>query len=213
MLVTPRFLIFFSAALILAITPGPGIFYVLARSLRGGRREGVLSSAGTFLGGLVHVAAAAFGLSAILAASAIAFETVRYAGAAYLIYLGYRMIRSRNEVMNNGEPAATGSRFSHQVFTQGVTTEVLNPKTALFFLSFIPQFVSVQQGHVAAQFLLLGAISVTLNTCADLVVACFAGPLGTRMKRSAKLRSRQRAASGAAMIGLGVYVAAARGKA
>jgi threonine/homoserine/homoserine lactone efflux protein len=213
MLVTPRFLVFLSAALVLAITPGPGIFYVLARSMRGGRREGALSAAGTFLGGLVHVAAAAFGLSAILAASAIAFETVRYAGAAYLIYLGYRMIRSRNEQMNESELETDGNSFSRGVFTQGVMTEVLNPKTALFFLSFIPQFVSVQQGHVAAQFLLLGAISVTLNTCADLMVACFAGPLGTRMKRNAKFRNRQRGASGVAMIGLGVYVAAARGRA
>jgi threonine/homoserine/homoserine lactone efflux protein len=91
-------------------------------------------------------------------------------------------------------------------------TEVLNPKTALFFLSFIPQFVSVQQGHVAVQFLMLGAISVTLNTCADLVVACFAGPLGARMQRSASLRSGQRTASGVAMISLGVYVAASRAR-
>jgi threonine/homoserine/homoserine lactone efflux protein len=204
---TSRFLVFLSAALILAITPGPGIFYVLARSLRGGRREGVLSAAGTFLGGLVHVAAAAFGLSAILAASAIAFETVRYAGAAYLIYLGYKMIRTRHQEAVMEAAGATGGTF-----VQGVMTEVLNPKTALFFLSFIPQFVAVQHGHVAAQFLLLGAISVTLNTCADLVVACFAGPLGARMKRSAKLRSGQRAASGVAMIGLGVYVATARGR-
>ena len=208
MLLTSRFLVFLGAALILAITPGPGIFYVLARSLRGGRREGVLSTAGTFLGGLVHVAAAAFGLSAILAASAVAFETVRYAGAAYLIYLGYRMIRSRRQEAVDLDL----ERPSRGTFVQGVMTEVLNPKTALFFLSFIPQFVSVQQGHVAAQFLILGAISVTLNTCADLLVACFAGPLGARMKRSAKLRSRQRTASGAAMIGLGVYVAAARGR-
>jgi threonine/homoserine/homoserine lactone efflux protein len=205
--ITSRFLIFLSAAVVLAITPGPGIFYVLARSLRGGRREGVLSAAGTFLGGLVHVAAAAFGLSAILAASAIAFQTVKYAGAAYLIYLGYQMIRSRQQEMNDSDPGVSGGTFA-----QGVMTEVLNPKTALFFLSFIPQFVSVQQGHVAAQFLMLGAISVTLNTCADVLVACFAGPLGARMKRSAKLRSRQRAASGVAMIGLGVYVATARGR-
>ncbi|HTB17578.1 MAG TPA: LysE family translocator [Bryobacteraceae bacterium] len=205
---TSRFLVFLSAALILAITPGPGIFYVLARSLRGGRREGALSAAGTFLGGLVHVAAAAFGLSAILAASAIAFQTVRYAGAVYLIYLGYRMIRSRDQ-----QPAESELETGGNTFRQGVMTEVLNPKTALFFLSFIPQFVSVQQGHVAAQFLMLGAISVTLNTCADLLVACFAGPLGARMQRSAKLRGRQRAASGVAMIGLGVYVAAARGRA
>jgi len=205
---TARFVVFLGAALMLAITPGPGIFYVLARSLRGGRREGVLSASGTLLGGLVHVAAAAFGLSAILAASAIAFETVRYAGAAYLIYLGYRMIRSRDQ-----EAIALDSGHALRgTFIQGVTTEVLNPKTALFFLSFIPQFVSVQQGHVAAQFLLLGAISVTLNTAADLVVACFAGPLGSKMKRSAMLRSRQRTASGVAMIGLGVYVATARAR-
>jgi threonine/homoserine/homoserine lactone efflux protein len=208
MVLTSRFLVFLGAALLLAITPGPGIFYVLARSLRGGRREGVLSAAGTFLGGLVHVGAAAFGLSAILAASAIAFETVRYAGAAYLIYLGYRMIRSRNQEAAELEAMGT----SRGTFVQGVMTEVLNPKTALFFLSFIPQFVVLRQGHVAEQFLMLGAISVTLNTCADLLVACFAGPLGSRMKRSAKLRSRQRGVSGAAMIGLGVYVAAARAR-
>lgn len=203
----PRFLVFSSAALILAITPGPGIFYVLARSLRGGRREGLLSAAGTFFGGLVHVGAAALGLSVILAGSAVAFETVRYAGAAYLIYLGYRMIRTRNIELDDGQLEATGNTF-----VQGVLTEVLNPKTALFFLSFIPQFISVPQGHVAAQFLLLGAISVTLNTCADLVVAGFAGPLGARLKRSAKLRRGQRTASGAAMIGLGVYVATARAR-
>jgi threonine/homoserine/homoserine lactone efflux protein len=207
MLLTPRFLVFLTAAVILAITPGPGIFYVLARSLRGGRKEGVLSAAGTFLGGLVHVAAAAFGLSAILAASAIAFETVRYAGAAYLIYLGYRMIRSRNQDVDLDSTGTSGGTF-----VQGVMTEVLNPKTALFFLSFIPQFVSIQQGHVALQFLVLGAISVTLNTCADVLVACFAGPLGSSMKRNARLRRGQRTASGVAMIGLGVYVAAARSR-
>jgi threonine/homoserine/homoserine lactone efflux protein len=209
MVLTARFVVFLGAALMLAITPGPGIFYVLARSLRGGRREGVLSAAGTLLGGLVHVAAAAFGLSAILAASAIAFETVRYAGAAYLVYLGYRMIRSRHDGFAEGELETSTGRGT---LVQGVMTEVLNPKTALFFLSFIPQFVSVQHGHVAAQFLLLGAISVALNTAADLVVACFAGPLGSRMKRSAKLRSRQRTASGVAMLGLGVYVATARAR-
>jgi threonine/homoserine/homoserine lactone efflux protein len=207
MLLTSRFLVFLTAAVILAITPGPGIFYVLARSLRGGRKEGVWSAAGTFLGGLVHVAAAAFGLSAILAASAIAFETVRYAGAVYLIYLGYRMIRNRNQDLALDSGGTSGGTF-----VQGVMTEVLNPKTALFFLSFIPQFVSIQQGHVALQFLVLGAISVTLNTCADVLVACFAGPLGSSMKRNAKLGRGQRTASGGAMIGLGVYVAAARGR-
>lgn len=168
-----------------------------------------MSAAGTFLGGLAHVATAAFGLSAILAASAMAFETVRYAGAGYLIYLGYRMIRGRNTEMNDDQPETSAAG---NTLVQGVMTEVLNPKTALFFLSFIPQFVSVGQGHIAMQFLILGAISVTLNTFADLLVALFAGPLGARMQRNAKFRSRQRAASGVAMIGLGVYVATARGR-
>jgi len=195
--------VFLTAALVLAITPGPGIFYVLARSLRGGRREGVLSAAGTCLGGLMHVAAAAWGLSAILAASALAFDAVRYAGAAYLIYLGYRMIRTRHQ-----EAAMDSVGAARGTFLQGVMTEVLNPKTALFFLAFIPQFVSVRSGHVAEQFLMLGAISVTLNTSADLIVACFAGPLGAAMKRNPQLRSRQRSTSGALMISLGVYVAA-----
>jgi threonine/homoserine/homoserine lactone efflux protein len=208
MFAAPRFLLFLSAAFLLAVTPGPGIFYVLARSLAGGRREGVLSAAGTFLGGLVHVVAAALGLSAILAASALAFQTVKYAGAAYLIYLGITMIRKRNEEMN-GAGAEAEAPIRRGPLAQGVITEVLNPKTALFFLSFIPQFVSVSEGHVVGQFLVLGAVSVTLNTSADIVVACFAGPLGTRMKQSARFRRRQRTASGLVMAGLGIYVATA----
>src|SRR5881394_2419231 len=99
-----RFALFFAAAFLLAITPGPGIFYVLARSLAGGKREGILSSLGTFVGGLFHVFAAALGLSAILAASAVAFHTVKYAGAAYLIWLGVRTIRTRNAEMTLQAP-------------------------------------------------------------------------------------------------------------
>jgi threonine/homoserine/homoserine lactone efflux protein len=200
---TSRLALFLSAAFLLAITPGPGIFYVLARSLAGGRREGVLSALGTFLGGLFHVAAAALGLSAVLATSALAFHTVKYAGAAYLVYLGIAMIRSRNA---EAEPLDVTTRRGP--LAQGVITEVLNPKTALFFLSFIPQFVSIGHGSVVAQFLVLGSISVVLNTSADVAVAWFAGPLGTRLKSHARFRSRQRTASGVAMIGLGVYVAA-----
>jgi threonine/homoserine/homoserine lactone efflux protein len=203
---TSRFLLFLSAALVLAITPGPGIFYVMARSLAGGRREGLLSAVGTLGGGLVHVTAAALGLSALLAASAVAFNVVRYTGAAYLVWLGIGMIRRRNE--DHPEPSVVrGVRRSPLL--QGVLTEVLNPKTALFFLSFIPQFVSLKHPHVVAQFLVLGAISVLLNTGADVVVALFAGPLGAHMKRHASFRRRQRTACGVAMIGLGAYVAVA----
>src|SRR5215475_3123113 len=130
-----RVAIFFAAAFILAVTPGPGIFYVLARSLAGGKREGILSSLGTFVGGFFHVLAAALGVSAVLAASAVAFHTVKYAGAAYLVYLGVRMIRTRNAEME-----VTTAAPSQRALRQGILTEALNPKTALFFLSFIPQF-------------------------------------------------------------------------
>lgn len=197
-----RFLLFLAAALLLAITPGPGIFYVLARSLAGGRREGVLSSFGTLIGGLFHVLAAALGLSAILAASAVAFHTVKYAGAAYLIWLGIRMIRARNAEM----PVET-SEPSNGAFRQGIFTEVLNPKTALFFLSFIPQFISPAHGHIFLQFTVLGAISVSLNTTADLLVVCMASPLERKLKNSVRFRRRQRVASGLGMISLGAYLA------
>ncbi len=199
-----HFLLFFAAALILAITPGPGIFYVLARSLAGGKREGVQSSFGTFAGGLFHVFAAALGISAILAASAVAFHSVKYAGAAYLVWLGIRMIRSRNADM-----AFQNLQPSQGVFRQGILTEALNPKTALFFLSFIPQFIAPERGHVFFQFLLLGSISVILNTTADLVVVLLAAPLERKLKNSARFRRNQRVASGLGMIGLGAYVALA----
>jgi threonine/homoserine/homoserine lactone efflux protein len=199
-----RFFLFITAAFVLAATPGPGIFYVLARTLAGGRREGILSSLGTFAGGLFHVLAAALGISAILAASAVAFHTIKYAGAGYLVWLGIRMIRSRR-----AELPAENSVISRGSFSQGVLTEVLNPKTALFFLSFIPQFISPQLGHIFLQFLIFGAVSVALNTTADLVVVLLAGPLGCKLKSSPAFRRRQRIASGLGMIGLGAYVALA----
>jgi len=197
-----RFVIFIAAALILALTPGPGMFYVLARSLAGGKREGILSAFGTFVGGLFHVLAAALGISAVLAASAIAFHTVKYAGAAYLVWLGIRMIRSRNAEMETGATAPP-----RNAFRQGILTEVLNPKTALFFLSFIPQFVTPEHGHVFSQFILLGVLSVSLNTTADLLVVTLASPIERRLKSSSRFRRNQRVASGVGMIGLGAYVA------
>jgi len=199
-----RFLLFFAAALVLAITPGPGIFYVLARSLAGGRREGILSSFGTLVGGLFHVLAAALGVSALLAASAVAFHTVKFAGAAYLVWLGVRMIRTRN-----AEMAVRALQPSHDAFRQGIFTEVLNPKTALFFLSFIPQFIDPERGHVFLQFMFLGAFSVILNTAADLLVVVLAAPLERKLKSSVRFRRGQRVASGFGMIGLGAYVALA----
>jgi threonine/homoserine/homoserine lactone efflux protein len=196
-------MLFVAAATLLAVTPGPGIFYVLTRTLAGGKREGILSAIGTFGGGLIHVVAAAVGLSAVLAASATAFAVVKYAGALYLVWLGFRMIRTRNVPMD--EPAQEVK--ANHAFRQGVTTELLNPKTALFFLSFLPQFVNPALGHTVVQFLLLGLISVTLNTTADLLVVSFAAPLGTRLRSSPRFRRNQRVASGMAMMGLGAFVA------
>ncbi len=199
-----RFLVFLGAAILLAIAPGPGMLYVLARSLAGGRREGFLSAVGTFFGGMVHVFAAAAGVSIILAKSALAFATVKYVGAAYLCFLGIRMIL---DARKDEQISVSSLRRAGSPFWQGVMTEVLNPKTALFFLSFIPQFVNRAHGHVFEQFILLGAISVTLNTSADIVVTLLAGPLGQRIRESARFRRRQRTLTGAVMIGLGTYLA------
>jgi threonine/homoserine/homoserine lactone efflux protein len=205
-----KFLLFLMAALVLAVAPGPGMLYVLARSLAGGKREGVLSAFGTFFGGMVHVMAAALGVSIILAKSAAAFATVKYVGAAYLCVLGVRMIlESRKE---NAELPADAGRPARNPFWQGVATEVLNPKTALFFLSFIPQFVVRRDGYVFVQFVTLGTISVLLNTSADLIVIALAGPLGEKIRSSAKFRRQQRTATGAIMIGLGAYLATSEGK-
>jgi threonine/homoserine/homoserine lactone efflux protein len=206
-----RFFLFLTAALLLAVAPGPGMLYVLARSLAGGKREGVLSALGTFLGGMMHVLAAALGISIILAKSAVAFAAVKYVGAAYLCMLGVRMIleaRAQDPGELLGESCApSADRPLGSPLWQGVATEVLNPKTALFFLSFIPQFVNRAGGQVFLQFVVLGTISVCLNTSADLLVIALAGPLGERIRSSATFRRRQRTATGAIMIGLGAYLA------
>ena len=189
--------LFLSAAILLAISPGPGIFYVMTRSLKGGRLEGMASAFGTALGGIFHVFAAAFGLSALLASSAFAFTVIKYAGAIYLVYLGLKTLTA--DVVTN--EAASG-----HAFYQGITVEALNPKTALFFLAFIPQFIH-PDGSVFWQFILLGSISVLLNTSADIVVANLAGPIGHYVKRNSGLRSFQRAFTACGLMALGVYVA------
>ncbi len=198
------FAAFLSASILLAVTPGPGIMYVLARSVAGGRREGILSSLGTFIGGFVHVVAAGLGISAVLATSAVAYQAVRWAGALYLVYLGIRMFRSAGK----STESVTAEVTTGNPFPQGVVTEVLNPKTALFFLSFIPQFVNARAGSVFAQFLVLGTITVILNTSVDVLVALFAGRIGKRLLASQRARKNQRRATGVAMVGLGVYVVA-----
>jgi threonine/homoserine/homoserine lactone efflux protein len=201
-------LVFLGAATLFAVIPGPGILYVLARSLRGGRADGIRSTLGNGIGALAHVAAAAAGLSAVLAASATAFTVVKLLGAGYLIYLGVRALLDRDHArlgeLAGERPVATGS-----VLLQGVLSELLNPKTALFFLAFLPHFV--HQGAVPTPlvFALLGVIAVAMALAVDLLVAVFAGSLGARLLGSARWRGRQRVATGITMIGLGGALAMA----
>ncbi|MEM9121270.1 MAG: LysE family translocator [Cyanobacteria bacterium P01_F01_bin.56] len=197
------FSLFLSAAIALAITPGPGLLYVLTRSLKGGRQEGIASSCGTAVGGLFHVVAGALGISLLLVASALAFNVVKYLGAGYLVYLGLKTMLGDDSLM----AANTAKRVGRQkAFLQGITVEMLNPKTALFFLAFIPQFVN-PDGIVLVQFLLLGTVSVALNTTADIVVASLAGPIGQSLYNHPQLQIAQRYITGTGLMALGGYVA------
>lgn len=205
-----RFYIFFGAALLLAASPGPGMLYVLARTVSGGRREGLESALGTLIGGMCHVVAAAFGISAILAFSATAFHAIRLAGAAYLVWLGISALRKRND--SNGDRLSSPDRHSFRPpdqhsFRQGVLTELLNPKTAIFFLSLIPQFIAPWRGYAFWQFVALGCTSVTLNTTADVIVVLAAAGIAAKLRASQAFHRRSRIASGITLIGLGTYVA------
>ena len=197
---------FFIAATILAMTPGPGIAYVVARTAAGGRSEGLASCFGTGIGGMVHVLAAALGLSLIVAESAMAFNLVKYLGAAYLVYLGIRLLLRKDQALMVETVAAGGAR---RALFEGVVVEALNIKTALFFLAFLPQFASPADPLVP-QLVLLGSICVALNTFVD-VVAVFAADrlLVSSAARAARARLLTRV-SGVTMLGLGAYLAVAR---
>lgn len=197
------FLLFLAAAALLAITPGPGLLYIAARSLAGGRRAGVLSSLGTAVGGMMHVAAGAIGVSALVLASAELFAALKFAGALYLLWLGWRTFRSADTAAVAAPPAAG------RAFREGAVVEALNPKTAAFFLAFLPHFVEPGAGApVALQFAALGTLCVALNTAADIAVALSAGRFGA-LARPALLR-RARQGSGVAIGGLGVALLFAR---
>lgn len=200
------FTTFLLAATVLAITPGPGLAYVVARTVAGGRAEGLASCCGTALGGLLHVVAAALGLSLLIAQSAMAFNLLKYLGAAYLVYLGIRMLVRGQGVDAVTPAAALGSR---RALLEGLVVEALNVKTALFFLAFLPQFVAPGP-TMAVQLTLLGCICVALNTLVDVAAvrgaAQWARPGAARLAR-ARLLQR---VSGGTMIGLGAFLALAR---
>jgi threonine/homoserine/homoserine lactone efflux protein len=194
------------AAFILAITPGPGLAYVVAKTVSSGRTEGLASCIGTAMGGLVHVLAAAFGLSLVIAKSAVAFNAIKFIGAAYLVFLGIRLLMRKHEVTQVGDVAAQGCGHA---MIEGVMVEAMNVKTALFFLAFLPQFVSPASA-MTGQLALLGSICVALNTLVD-VVAVFTAErlLASESLRTARARLLTRI-SGATMIGLGAFLAAAK---
>lgn len=204
--------LYVAAAVLLAVTPGPGIFYVAARTLAGGRSEGIASSFGTGLGGMVHVLGGSLGVSAIVLASAELFTALKLIGAAYLVWLGFRTVqaarREAASVLAGGTIAPPIG--APRAFREGVVVEGLNPKTAAFFLAFVPQFVDPGAGHVALQFVILGFVSVALNRLVDIVVAFAAGGLRTSAAARPGLIRRLRETSGGAMIALGVGLALAK---
>ena len=200
------FITFLVAAAVLAITPGPGIAYVVARTVAGGRFEGLASCIGTGIGGMLHVLAAAVGLSLLVAQSALAFTLVKVLGAAYLVYLGVRMLLRKQ---HDAAVQAASPQGARRALVEGVVVEALNVKTALFFLAFLPQFVAPGEPLVP-QLVLLGSVCVALNTLVDVVAVLAAHRLlDSGAARAARARLMTRV-SGVTMIGLGVFLATAK---
>jgi Putative threonine efflux protein len=197
--------VFAVATLAVLAVPGPAVIYIVTRSVAQGRSAGLLSVAGIHAGSVVHVIAAAVGVSALLAASATAFTIVKYLGAAYLIWLGVRKLLSRPADPEDG-PAPPASR--RRVFAEGFVVNVLNPKTAIFFLAFLPQFVDPARGAVAGQIVVLGLCWVLLGMASDGTYALIAAAIADRMRRRTRRAARRLdVASGLVYIGLGALVA------
>ena len=196
--------VFMLASLALAVVPGPAVLYIVARSVDQGRAAGLVSSFGIATGGLVHVLAATLGLSALLASSATAFTVVKYAGAAYLIVLGVRRLLTREEPEDE---IAAKPRARRRLFLDGVVVNVLNPKTALFFLAFLPQFVDPDAAAAPLQILELGLVFVAIALCSDSLWALAAGTLGAWLRRSRWYLGVKRWVTGTIFVGLGLSTA------
>jgi len=199
-----RLALFVGAALLLLVVPGPSVLYIVTQSVSHGRRAGIASVAGITTGTLVHIAAATVGLSALLASSAVAFDVVKYLGAAYLIVIGVRRLAGFERAQ---EERARGTRDLGLLYRQGIVVNTLNPKTALFFLAFLPQFVDPSRGVAWVQVLLLGLLFATLGFLSDGTWALVAGTLGDRLRRSRRFPAVQRYVSGSVFVGLGAVAA------
>jgi len=196
-------LLFSLATIVLLVVPGPSVLFIVARSMDQGRSAGLVSVAGVHCGTIVHVVAAALGVTAILAASETAFDAVRYAGAAYLLYLGVRTLL-RRQAATDGEPVPAPLG---RIFAQAMVVNVLNPKTALFIVAFLPQFVDPAAGSVPLQVLALGGVFIALGLVSDGTYALGAARAAARLRRWSRFPSVQRYASGAVYIGLGLAAA------
>jgi threonine/homoserine/homoserine lactone efflux protein len=199
------YLLYLAACVALILVPGPAQALVLARTLAGGRRAGGLTALGLNVGTLFHTVAAALGLSAILATSALAFSVVKYIGAAYLIYLGIKALLSGAPAASTASPSSTKPASA---LGQAVATGVLNPKVALFFLAFLPQFVEPSHGHLFLQFLVLGATMAVLDTLYELALVLAFSRLRSRYLGNGKFALWQSRVSGVVLIALGVRLAA-----
>ena len=197
-------LLFAGAGLLLNVTPGPDLLYILGRSVSQGRQAGLLSALGIGAGCLFHVTAAALGVSALVLAVPVAYDVVRWAGALYLVWLGVKALRSQGSSLEVQALAATSPR---RVFVQGVITNALNPKVALFFLAFLPQFADPARGPLAPQLLLLGAIFTVNGTLVCLVFALFAARLGEWLKTRYGVTRLLDRATGGLFIALGLRLA------
>jgi threonine/homoserine/homoserine lactone efflux protein len=199
--------VFAVAAVLLLLTPGPAVLYIVARSVEQGRIAGLVSVCGITSGTLVHVLAAALGLSALLASSALAFAVVKYAGAAYLIYIGVRRMLSRPDAQTS--QLKLPRRSLGRLYRDGFLVNLLNPKTALFFLAFLPQFVDPSRGAVAAQIAFLGLLFTLMGLTSDALYALVAGTAGRWVKRSGHYLRWERYVTGGVFVGLGVTAALA----
>ena len=199
-----RLALFVGAAMLLLVVPGPSVLYIVTQSISHGRRAGVASVAGITTGTLVHIVAATVGLSALLASSALAFDVVKYLGAAYLIAVGIRRLAGREAEQR---PHLRRTRNLGRLYRQGIVVNVLNPKTALFFLAFLPQFVEPARGAAWLQILALGVLFAALGFLSDGAWAFVAGTLGERLRRSARFPAIQRYVSGSVFVGLGAAAA------
>ena len=199
---TSTLILFFGAALVLAALPGPGLFYIAGRTLAGGRADGLASCAGSTLGGLVHVLAGAGGISALIMTSATAFTALKLVGGLYLIYLGIQTWRTAGSQVAAMETAPAAS--SGRAIRQGLLVEATNPKTAAFFLALIPQFIDPSRGEVALQFVVLGLVSVALNTGMAVLVVMLSAALRERLAKRKALIRQLRQGSGVILASLGV---------